>query len=153
MKQLRRTFGPGPGAGGRALAEAVPGFPMTIISGAAISRGTPAAASLKLDEEADGLGHGGNFPRHSCRGLIEACCCGCTRNSNPDISRGTPAAASLKLLREPKPLAPVIVIENTKTGKRTVHGKMTVHKMKDILRDLQSDFKEINIIKTGGSNK
>ena len=50
-------------------------------------------------------------------------------------------------------LAPVIVIENTKTGKRTVHGKMTVHKMKDILRDLQNEFKDKIVLEAGGNNK
>ena len=50
-------------------------------------------------------------------------------------------------------LAPVIVIENTKTGLRTVHGKMTVHKMKDILRDLQSEFKDQIKIEVGGNNE
>ena len=52
-------------------------------------------------------------------------------------------------------LAPVIVIEDTKTGKRQVHGKMTIHKMKDILNALKEEFinseeKEKIIVKKGG---
>ena len=50
-------------------------------------------------------------------------------------------------------LAPVVVIENTRTGQRMVHGKMTVHKMKDILQELKNEFKAHNKITIGGHNQ
>ncbi|SRR5579883_1515900 len=63
-------------------------------------RGMFAAASLKLFAERSGCARPPDFPRHVCRGLIEATTTHKTPAERPNTFRGMFAAASLKPCRD-----------------------------------------------------